>query len=180
MFGLEKSGPFYPQRRLIEGLDNNIAIADEIDFPFLIVQGKSEGYAVNVHAAESQAASGGSAIVNTMRKLYGKIAHDGNPEALSYNNLAARTACFSCVIAGWTIGLWVHWFRFTDGVIQWHSTILFETRVRTYSDCVELRKAIHNIFDWGCVECVHQIQEVLQTISEQRRAAELKRKAPSS
>lgn len=180
MFGLDESGPFSPQRNLIKLLKNDIAIAEGIDFPFLIVEWKSESRAGTSHAAQSQAARGGAAIVNAMRKLYGMIAPNGNPEALGYTNLAARTACFSCVIAGWTIGLWVHWFGFADGVIEWYSTVLLETRVRTYEDFIVLHRAIHNILDWGCGERVTQIQEVLKTILEQERGADLKRKSPPS
>lgn len=168
MFGLKDGGLFSKNHtKILKNLKQTTRVAANLYFPFLTVEWKSESHGGNAHVARSQAARSGAAIVSDMRNLYAHTIPNGKLELDStYPDLAAKTACFSCIISGWLIEVWVHWFRFNeDGVIEWHSTSVMQTRVRKYQDdFVELHRVLHNIFDWGTSERLGQIRTVLELI----------------
>lgn len=190
MYGLKESGVFCKtETAILSSLTKTTRVAKDLYFPFLTVEWKSESHGGNALKARTQAARSGAAIVHAMRNLYAEVAPDHDLENLSYPDLVARTACFSCIICGWSIEVWVHWFRLDDrGIVQWHSTKIEETRVTRYQDdFTDLHRVLHNIFDWGTTERLVQIRGVLETIDKQRAEAAGvsvsalgKRKAPSS
>lgn len=187
LYGLKGSKVFSTNElKLLRAIENDTKTVPYLYFPFLSVKWNSESQGDNAHVARSHVATSGAAIVSDMRNLYAHIAPDGNPDAL-YPDLAARTVCFSCIIAGLNIEIFVHWFRLNeDGKIEWHSTRILAIFWSDYENSfTKLHKILHNIFDWGMIERVHQIKEVLKTLGEQRAAAAAtvagsKRKAPSS
>jgi len=188
LYGLRRFGVFSKDEvNILAIIEKDTRVAPELYFPFLTIEWKSEAHLGNAEIARTQAARSGAAIVSDMRNLYAHIAPDGNPDSLYPDHLTARTACFSCIIAGLTIEVFVHWFRFNeDGRIEWHSTRILAILWAEYENSfTKLHKVLHNILSWGTVERKDQIKEVLKTLGEQRAAAAAvvaghKRKASAS
>lgn len=173
LYGLKEVGVFSKSElKILKDIKEDTRTVPRLYFPFLSAEWKSESHSGNPHVARSQAARSGAAIVSDMRNFYAHVAPSGNPESF-HPDLVARTACFSCIIAGWYIEVFVHWSRLNeDHVIEWHSTTLLQLPIKRYEDnFTELHKILHNIFAWGTIDRFIQIRDGLEILGKRAEAA---------
>lgn len=143
-----------------------------VHHPFFLIEGKS--YQGNLLDAQNEACRGGATLVGAARRLLATL---GIPDIVGPDT---RTFVFSATLSPGLMDIWVHWVDVpSPGALPlYYMNKLMSKAIDDEENFGQLRKALHNILDWGCGPRLTDLQPLYPTIMEyaerQRREAEQK------
>ncbi|KAL8689791.1 MAG: hypothetical protein Q9224_004560 [Gallowayella concinna] len=146
-----------------------------IHYPFFLIEGKS--YQGNLLDAQNEACRGGATLVSAARRLLATL---GDPDVCGADT---RTFVFSATLSPGLMDIWVHWAEVlsTNELPLYHMNKIMSKAIDEETSFGQLRKALHNILDWGCGSRLADLQRLYPAIQswteQQRKAAEEKASA---
>ena len=133
--------------------------------PWFLVEGKS--YNGSLEEGEVQAMRGGAALNASFRRLdkeAGTIFTGDGPDE--------RSMVYSLVFGPLYARINIHWAHLKDGEVVAYYTHRLKWYTMAHPDAWEdVRKAVHNILDWGAVERKAMIKKMLVAVVEKGRQA---------
>ncbi|KAI4096018.1 MAG: hypothetical protein LQ344_001252 [Seirophora lacunosa] len=141
-----------------------------IHHPFFFIEGKS--YQGNFLEAQNQACRGGATLVSAARRLLATL---GKPDTVGPDT---RTFVFSAILSPGLMDIWVHWAEVLSpkALPLCHMNKLMSKAIDDEENFGQLRKALHNIVDWGCGPRLTELEPLYPAIVEytqrQRKEAE--------
>ncbi|KAL9012213.1 MAG: hypothetical protein Q9173_003007 [Seirophora scorigena] len=141
-----------------------------IHHPFFLIEGKS--YQGNFLEAQNQACRGGATLVSAARRLLATL---GKPDTIGPDT---RTFVFSATLSPGLMDIWVHWAEIPSpkALPLYHMNKLMSKAIDDEENFGQLRKALHNILDWGCGPRLTELQPLYPAIMDyaerQRQEAE--------
>jgi hypothetical protein len=131
--------------------------------PFFVIQWK--GFAGSLEKAKEQARRDGAAMVHSRRKAVEKIApiDQGGMDRIDLDTIA-----FSCAITTFLAHIHVHWAEVAAGKFNWHIAKVGTYIIDEEEGVRDLRRALHNILDWGLRERLETVKSQLKVFQEKR------------
>ena len=152
-------------------IDFLLEVVPLLHHPFFIIEGKSDSG--SKAEAENQACRGGATLVNAARQLLERIGARGT-EAAGPDD---HTFIYSATLSPGLMDIWAHWAEVrTNARPIFHMHQLDSVPLFGAGAVGKLRRIIHNILDWGCVDRSPQIQEVYDQIFAHERANDEERR----
>jgi hypothetical protein len=132
--------------------------------PFFVIQWK--GFAGSLEKAKEQARRDGAAMVHARRKAMKKITpiDQGEPN----DKLDWDTMAFTCAITTYLSHIHVHWAEVTEGKVSWHIAKVGRYNIDEEEGVRDLRRALHNILDWGLGERMATVKSQLKIYQEKQ------------
>lgn len=171
-------------------IPSDVLVSPQIDFllevvpimhhPFFMIEGK--GDRGSMAEADNQACRGGATLVNAARILLERI---GEPDVSGADD---RTFVFSATLCPGLMEIWVHWAEVSrqdqteqkqiGRGVTFHMNRLASKALNDDGSAGILRKMLHNILDWGCINRDQKLSNMYDKIfAFERRQAEERRKA---
>lgn len=117
-------------------------ISKGIISPFLVIEWK--GFDGSMISAKEQTRRAGAAMVYSRRQASARLAMPPQGDALDL-----ATMVFSCVMNEQGVHISVHWAEEVDEKMKWFVAILEYFNLKRDEDVPMIRRALHNIIDWG-------------------------------
>ncbi|KAL9107388.1 MAG: hypothetical protein Q9227_007672 [Pyrenula ochraceoflavens] len=138
--------------------------SDNLYFPFLIIEVKSQPMGTNVWQAANQCAGGGTVCVNALACLKDLLGNQEVPEDVS-NEIPLAFSLAMDTVTAW---LHIHWREGDKFYVQ---------RVKRYSvdeatDVARLHTHLRNIIEWGLRSRLSIIRKILSLVNQQRTTAD--------
>ena len=162
---------FTPQTRAL------IGVAPEMVHPYLIIEGKTTKG--DLADAENQAMRGGATLVRARRLLNARA---GAGDAVGPDS---KSFVYSVTMDTNIARIWLNWCeilqkRSLEGDVNdgedlyetYHMNALYTGLLDNDDMLKALRKKLNNIIDWGCIQRMNEIKEVMTKIYKIEQAAE--------
>ncbi|KAL8935125.1 MAG: hypothetical protein Q9216_005575 [Gyalolechia sp. 2 TL-2023] len=127
---------------------------------FFLIEGKP--YQGNLLDAHNEACRGGATLVGAARRLLATL---GTPDIVGPDT---RTFVFSATLSPGLMDIWIHWVDVpTPGALPlYHMNKIMSKAIDDEENFGQLRKALHNILDWGCGPRMADLQPLYPSIME--------------
>ncbi|KAH6708754.1 hypothetical protein BKA61DRAFT_614844 [Leptodontidium sp. MPI-SDFR-AT-0119] len=127
-------------------LDFEPELSEGIVSPFLVVEWK--GFKGSMQMAKDQTRRAGAAMVQSRRKAVGRLSVPPTG-----HDLDQATMVFTCVINDESAHINVHWAEQNDqGEMEWLVHVVKRFHLQEDEDPKLIRRALHNIIEWGITE----------------------------
>ncbi|KFY24835.1 hypothetical protein V491_01999 [Pseudogymnoascus sp. VKM F-3775] len=133
--------------------------------PFFVIQWK--GFAGSMQTAKDQARRDGAAMVYSRRKAMARIPLTSE----SHNYLDLASMAFTCVINTEAAHLHIHWAEEAEGKIDWLMAVVKRYHLEEDDNIRDLRRALHNILDWGLSDRLALVKSQVDLYQEQAAPA---------
>ena len=146
-----------------------LEIVRQIHQAFLIVEGKSEQGQIS--QAENQACRGAATLINAARMLLSELGVDDvvGPDS--------RTYIYSVIQDAKIMEIYVHWAEVGTGPVRYHMNRICSKSLNDDSALEVLRRALHNILDWGLVDRYEDLKQRYDILYEKEKTDEQRRLA---
>ena len=142
----------YPRPDGTQHTNPLLAIVPKMHNAFLLVEGKSEKGEMS--QAENQACRGGATLVNAARTLLAEL---GRKDVVGPDY---DTYVYSVTMDAKVMDVWVNWAQVNeDGVARFHMNMIASKSLTDDGALPYLRRTLHNILDWGCIERSEMLKE---------------------
>ncbi|KAF4625756.1 hypothetical protein G7Y89_g12408 [Cudoniella acicularis] len=132
--------------------------------PFFTIQWK--GFQGSMQLAKDQARRDGAAMVHSRRKAIERAGISSTADELDVASMA-----FTCVINAEAAHLHIHWAEDVEGRTDWLMAVVKRYHLEEESDVADLRRALHNILDWGLSERLALVKQQVDMYREREQAA---------
>lgn len=146
-----------------------LEIVHQIHQAFLIVEGKSEQGQIS--QAENQACRGAATLINAARMLLSDL---GVKDVVGPDR---RTYIYSVTQDAKIMEIYVHWAEVGPGPVRYHMNRICSKSLNDDSALEILRRALHNILDWGLVDRYEDLKQRYDMLYEKEKADEQQRLA---
>ena len=140
--------------------DELLDIVPKMHHAFLLVEGKSNKGAMT--QGENQACRGGATLVNASRQLLAKL---GRVDILGPDK---DTFVYSVTMESKVMDIWVHWAEVRMNgkahEVHFHMNAIASKSLTDDEALPFLRRVLHNILDWGCLDRDRMLKEWYQSL----------------
>lgn len=133
--------------------------------PFFVIQWK--GFAGSMQTAKDQARRDGAAMVYSRRKAMERIPLT----SASHSYLDLASMAFTCVINTEAAHLHIHWAEEAEGKTDWLMAVVKRYHLEEDDNIRDLRRALHNILDWGLSERLALVKSQVDLYQEEAALA---------
>lgn len=138
-----------------------------INFPFLIVEGKSYATGKTIFEAQNQAAVSGACALKILHDLADLADRADRAEDSSESHTRkAHPLVFSICTEGPSHELWAHYTVMEDGVRKFNMSILKTWHASIRNEVLRFLTAVDNVISWGSGDYLDDVAERLRKVAK--------------